>query len=263
MPARGTAAARAHARAARSSACGPACRRPDARPARPACRSRSGRRPRTRSSSGMRCARGARRRPPAAARARCARRRSHSRLPSARAPSTSDMARLQPGLQAVARILREHARQRLVQAQAAELARHRGRERRDGRILPFEFLLGGIIFSHETQFTCSAAPPAPARRSCCGGCGLLPKEADETAGWSAQRLYGEAKDAMADRTGRRRSSTWRSSRRAIPTAATRSRRSSRSPTCTGRTASAPPRSRRRTASSSSTRTTPTSTTPGT
>ena len=32
-----------------------------------------------------------------------------------------------------------------------------------------------------------------------GGCGLLPKEADETAGWSAQRLYGEAKDAMASR----------------------------------------------------------------
>ena len=30
-----------------------------------------------------------------------------------------------------------------------------------------------------------------------GGCGLLSKDADETAGWSAQRLYGEAKDAMA------------------------------------------------------------------
>jgi outer membrane protein assembly factor BamD len=33
-----------------------------------------------------------------------------------------------------------------------------------------------------------------------GGCGLLPKEADETAGWSAQKLYGEAKDAMEMRT---------------------------------------------------------------
>ena len=31
------------------------------------------------------------------------------------------------------------------------------------------------------------------------GCGLLPKEVDETAGWSAQKLYGEAKDAMASR----------------------------------------------------------------
>jgi len=31
------------------------------------------------------------------------------------------------------------------------------------------------------------------------GCGLLPKESDETAGWSAQRLYGEAKDSMAAR----------------------------------------------------------------
>src|SRR2546423_10060799 len=30
------------------------------------------------------------------------------------------------------------------------------------------------------------------------GCGLLPDQsADETIGWSAQRLYGEAKDAMA------------------------------------------------------------------
>jgi outer membrane protein assembly factor BamD len=33
-----------------------------------------------------------------------------------------------------------------------------------------------------------------------GGCGLLPKDMDETAGWSAQKLYGEAKDAMAART---------------------------------------------------------------
>ena len=31
------------------------------------------------------------------------------------------------------------------------------------------------------------------------GCGLIPKEVDETAGWSAQKLYGEAKDAMANR----------------------------------------------------------------
>jgi outer membrane protein assembly factor BamD len=29
------------------------------------------------------------------------------------------------------------------------------------------------------------------------GCGLLSKDQDETAGWSAQRLYGEAKDAIA------------------------------------------------------------------
>ena len=31
------------------------------------------------------------------------------------------------------------------------------------------------------------------------GCGLLPKETDETVGWSAQKLYGEAKDSMAGR----------------------------------------------------------------
>lgn len=32
-----------------------------------------------------------------------------------------------------------------------------------------------------------------------GACGWLPKDADETQGWSAQKLYGEAKDAMASR----------------------------------------------------------------
>lgn len=30
------------------------------------------------------------------------------------------------------------------------------------------------------------------------GCGLLPKDKDETAGWSAQRLYSEAKDNLND-----------------------------------------------------------------
>jgi outer membrane protein assembly factor BamD len=30
------------------------------------------------------------------------------------------------------------------------------------------------------------------------GCGLLPKETDETAGWSANKLYAEAKDAMGE-----------------------------------------------------------------
>src|SRR5260221_7023750 len=32
------------------------------------------------------------------------------------------------------------------------------------------------------------------------GCGLLSKDVDETQGWSAQKLYGEAKDAMGGRT---------------------------------------------------------------
>jgi outer membrane protein assembly factor BamD len=31
-----------------------------------------------------------------------------------------------------------------------------------------------------------------------GGCGLLPEAQDETANWSAQKLYTEAKDAMAE-----------------------------------------------------------------
>jgi outer membrane protein assembly factor BamD len=30
------------------------------------------------------------------------------------------------------------------------------------------------------------------------GCGLLPDQVDETAGWSASKLYSEAKDAMSD-----------------------------------------------------------------
>ncbi len=30
------------------------------------------------------------------------------------------------------------------------------------------------------------------------GCGLLPEESDETAGWSASKLYSEAKDSMND-----------------------------------------------------------------
>jgi outer membrane protein assembly factor BamD len=33
-----------------------------------------------------------------------------------------------------------------------------------------------------------------------GGCGLLPTEKDETVGWSAQKLYGAAKEAMDDKT---------------------------------------------------------------
>src|SRR6185436_18939959 len=32
-----------------------------------------------------------------------------------------------------------------------------------------------------------------------GGCGLLNTSDDETIGWSAQKLYGEAKDKMAAR----------------------------------------------------------------
>jgi outer membrane protein assembly factor BamD len=32
------------------------------------------------------------------------------------------------------------------------------------------------------------------------GCGLLPNEKDETVGWSAQKLYDEAKDAMSSKT---------------------------------------------------------------
>jgi len=31
-----------------------------------------------------------------------------------------------------------------------------------------------------------------------GGCGLLPEQVDETAGWSAQRIYSEARDSMND-----------------------------------------------------------------
>jgi outer membrane protein assembly factor BamD len=43
------------------------------------------------------------------------------------------------------------------------------------------------------------APVVLAAVLAAGGCTLLPKDADETAGWSAQRLYGEAKDAIASK----------------------------------------------------------------
>ena len=42
-------------------------------------------------------------------------------------------------------------------------------------------------------------PLAAAASILLSGCGLLPKETDETVGWSAQKLYGEAKDSMAGR----------------------------------------------------------------
>jgi len=42
-------------------------------------------------------------------------------------------------------------------------------------------------------------PAAVAASFLLSGCGLLPQETDETQGWSAQRLYGEAKGAMNSR----------------------------------------------------------------
>jgi outer membrane protein assembly factor BamD len=49
-----------------------------------------------------------------------------------------------------------------------------------------------------------------------GGCGLLPEQIDETAGWSANKLYSEAKSAMATAPTTRRSSISRSSRPVSP-----------------------------------------------
>ena len=42
-------------------------------------------------------------------------------------------------------------------------------------------------------------PLALAAALALGGCGLLPTAGDETVGWSAQKLYGEAKDYMNSR----------------------------------------------------------------
>ena len=124
MPARGTPASAGAVREQRvqQRAVGHA-RRPDAPPGRPACRSRSARRPRSTIVSGMRCARGAavRRRRRRELDALAA---AHRVLRFAARAVEADVAGVQPGLQAVARILREQARQRLVQAQAAERARH-------------------------------------------------------------------------------------------------------------------------------------------
>ncbi len=37
-----------------------------------------------------------------------------------------------------------------------------------------------------------------------GGCGLLPEQIDETAGWNAQKLYSEAKTSMGEMLGIRK-----------------------------------------------------------
>src|SRR5918999_1711893 len=56
-----------------------------------------------------------------------------------------DVPALEPRLQAVTRVLREKARQRLVKAHAAELARHRRLHRRGEALLPVGLLGDAII----------------------------------------------------------------------------------------------------------------------
>ena len=80
---------------------------------------------------------------------------------------------------------------------------------------------------------------------------------DETVGWSAQRLYGEAKDAMASQGLAEGDQVPREARGALSLRALRAAGAARDRLLpTGRTASAPRRSPRPTASSSSIRTTP-------
>ena len=47
-------------------------------------------------------------------------------------------------------------------------------------------------------FLRALAPVALVGTLLLGGCGLLPDVADETVGWSANKLYTEAKEAMND-----------------------------------------------------------------
>ena len=64
------------------------------------------------------------------------------------------------------------------------------------------------------------------------GCGLFPEQQDETAGWSANKLYTEAKEAMND--GAYEKSILKSLNPGIPMVAMPSKRRSTSPTPTGR-----------------------------
>ena len=145
----------------------------------------------------MRCACGAARAGAAAARARPSRRRAPvaRRLGDARRRCA-----YVPDLSHACRRLREYCGNRRASAWSnagRQLGGTVARHRRDEGRLPVA-RLGAIIFrSHATQFThlqllarCSP---------CCRRLRLPAGEDDETVGWSAQRLYGEAKDAMASR----------------------------------------------------------------
>ena len=104
-----------------------------------------------------------------------------------------DVAGLEPGLQPVARVLREQPRQRLVEAQPAERRAARARVIGATKAAPSRVVSRAIIFlPHAPQFTCLSSPR-------CLVVGCASDIDDETAGWSAQRLYGEAKDAMSSK----------------------------------------------------------------
>jgi len=64
------------------------------------------------------------------------------------------------------------------------------------------------------------------------GCGLLPEEKDETIGWSANKLYAEARDALNDGSYAKSIKYF-----AILTVATHNKRRSTLPTPTGKTRS--------------------------
>jgi hypothetical protein len=91
-----------------------------------------------------------------------------------------------------------------------------------------------------------------------GGCSLLPEVKDETIGWSANRLYSAAKEAMGDGSYDKAVKYFETLESRYPYGRLPSRRRSRSPTPTTRPTSRPPPSPPPTASSSCTRTIPTS-----
>ena len=62
-----------------------------------------------------------------------------------------------------------------------------------------------------------------------GGCGLLPDQVDETAKWSAEKLYAEAKEAMNDGAYDKAIKNFEKLEAATPMAAMPSRRRSKSP----------------------------------
>ena len=210
-----------------------------------------------------------RRRPPA--RRRRARRRATRRFAADDAPSTRHVAGVDPALQAAARMLRHELRERLVEAQARERRRHRQRRRRTppGRRRRRQRPVGynsRDSRSDADERSCDGRGwrvwlACALRRCLVAGCSLLPDVKDETASWSAEKLYSTAHDAMMEGQLYAGDQAVRDARVALSrTAATRSRRFSKARSRTGAPTSRRPPPRPATASSARIPTIRTSTT---
>lgn len=123
----------------------------------------------------------------------------------------SNLAGLDPGLQATARVFREQCGEGLVQALASLCIRYFSAELSDidhlftapdWVILPLLFTCLPITIPRD-KFVGSVRPPLIQIFTTIAllivllpGCSLLPDQPDETKGWSANQLYSRAHDAM-------------------------------------------------------------------